>query len=144
MDDPGQLIDHLHKTCVLTPHEGEFTRIFDIKGDKVARARKAAEMTESCVLLKGPDTVIAEPSGQAVINRSGTPYLATAGSGDVLAGLIGGLIVQGMASFDAACAAAWMHGKAAERFGPGLIAEDIPDLIPEITGIITKTSPKDA
>ena len=139
-DDPGELIDQLHEFCVITPHEGEFARIFNLSGDKVSRARQAAKMTNACVLLKGPDTVIAEPSGRAIINRSGTPYLATAGSGDVLSGLIGGLIVQEMDCFDAACAAAWMHGAAAERFGPGLIAEDIPELIPDLTGTIIKMS----
>lgn len=138
-DNPSELFDHLHDKCVLTPHEGEFSRIFDTKGDKISRARRAAKRANACVLLKGPDTVIATPSNEVVINRSGTPYLATAGSGDVLSGLIGGLMAQGMVPFQAACAAAWSHGAVAETFGPGLIAEDIPDGIPQIArGLINK------
>ncbi|NQV98148.1 MAG: NAD(P)H-hydrate dehydratase [Rhodospirillales bacterium] len=138
--DPGQLLDRLHGDCVLTPHEGEFARLFDGAGSKLEKARTAAIRTGACILLKGPDTVIAEPSGRAFINRTGTAYLATAGSGDVLAGLIGGLLAQGMAPFEAASAACWMHGIAAERFGPGLIAEDIPEIIPNITKTIIKMS----
>jgi len=138
--DPAMLLEKLHNKCVLTPHEGEFSRLFDVSGSKLDKARDAASKTTATVLIKGPDSVIAECSGKTVINTTGTPYLATAGSGDVLAGLIGGLMAQGMASFEAACAGAWMHGKAAEQFGPGLIAEDIPELIPKLTTTIIKLS----
>lgn len=121
---------------VLTPHVGEFKRAFPglLEGcsSRIAAARIAAQRAECVVLLKGPDTVIAAPSGRAVVNTTGTPYLATAGSGDVLAGLISGLIAQGMPSFEAAAAAAWLHGKCAESFGPGLIAEDIPEILPRV------------
>ncbi len=119
-------------SCVLTPHEGEFKRLFDISPteDKLTRTRKAAETSGAVVLLKGADTIIAQPNGTTVINSTGTPFLATAGSGDVLAGMITGLIAQGANTLDAAAISTWLHGIAAENFGPGIIAEDLIDQMP--------------
>lgn len=121
---------------VMTPHLGEFRRAFpDLLQNVVNRieaARAAAAHAGCVVLLKGPDTVIATSDGRALVNTTGTPFLATAGSGDVLAGLIGGLMAQGLDSFDAAGAGAWLHGKTAEMLGPGLVAEDLPEKLPHI------------
>jgi len=135
-DDPDELFGAIDCPCILTPHEGEFRRLFEdaaenVTESKIDRARRAASACGAVVLLKGADTVIAAPGGRAAVNETGTPFLATAGSGDVLAGIITGLLAQGMAAFDAACAGAWLHGMAAEGFGPGLIAEDLVDCIPE-------------
>lgn len=131
-DDPPALLQALHGQCVLTPHMGEYARIFTHHGSKLDLAKAAAKQTGAVILLKGSDTVVAAPDGQTVINANAPPWLATAGSGDVLAGLISGLLAQGMAPFDAACAGAWLHGEAARRFGPGLIAEDMPHAIPPL------------
>lgn len=121
---------------VMTPHVGEFRRafpgIYSTAETRIDAARSAAAYARCIVLLKGPDTVIAAPDGRTIVNTTGTPFLATAGSGDVLAGLIAGLIAQGMASFEAAAAGAWMHGRAAEACGPGLIAEDLTEGIPRV------------
>ena len=132
-DDPSTLCFAVQGPTVLTPHEGEFTRLFpDIDGDKLARARAAAKRSGATVLIKGADTVIAAPDGRAAISAVDAPWLATAGSGDVLAGVIAGLMAQGMEMFDAACMGVWLHGRSGTDIGPGLIAEDIPDHLPVI------------
>jgi hydroxyethylthiazole kinase-like uncharacterized protein yjeF len=134
--DPASLFSALDRDDVLTPHEGEFERIFPgrlaASPERITAAREAAREAGAVVLLKGPDTVVAAPDGRAAVSLNGSPWLATAGSGDVLAGFIGGLAAQGMPSFEAACAAAWIHAEAASAFGPGLIAEDLPGLAPTV------------
>lgn len=129
-----QLFDCLDRDDVLTPHEGEFERLFPgLLGEgRQLAASKAAAIAGSIIVLKGRETVLAAPDGRLRVNSNGTPWLATAGSGDVLAGMIGGLVAQRMDSFDAASAAVWMHCDAARRFGPGLIAEDLPGLLPAV------------
>ncbi|MBO6899455.1 MAG: NAD(P)H-hydrate dehydratase [Shimia sp.] len=148
-DDPNELFELLHENVVLTPHGGEFARLFpDIaakladpptKGpaySKVDATREAAARAGCVVLFKGPDTVIASPNGQCAVNAAvyerAAPWLATAGSGDVLAGFITGLLARGFAPQQAAEAAAWLHVECARAFGPGLIAEDLPEMLPQV------------
>lgn len=133
---PETLFAAINSPCVLTPHEGEFARLFprlsqsNTSLNKVDRALAAAQKSQAVVLLKGADTVIAAPNGQAVVNTNAPPQLATAGTGDVLAGMIAGLMAQGLEPFWAAVASSYLHGEMAKQFGLGLIADDLPGLIP--------------
>jgi hydroxyethylthiazole kinase-like uncharacterized protein yjeF len=134
--DPKALFGRSTGNAVLTPHAGEFERLFPgllaSSESRIAAVRRAAETAGCTVLLKGPDTAIAEPSGRAAVATNAPPYLATAGAGDVLSGIIAGLLAQGMDAFEAACAGVWLHGEAANAFGLGLIAEDLPGMLPKV------------
>ncbi len=119
------------EAAVLTPHAGEFQRLFpELEGDRLTRTRTAARRTGATVVSKGPDTIVTRPDGRAIINANAPASLATAGSGDVLAGVIGGLLASGRDPMTAAAEAVWLHGEAARQFGPGLIADDLPDALP--------------
>ncbi len=144
-DDAEALFSALDRDDVLTPHPGEFERVFPgllkASPERISAARAAAKRAQAIVLLKGPDTVIAAPDGRCAVNTNGSPWLATAGSGDVLAGFVAGLIAQGMESFDAACAAVWIHAEAAGLHGPGLISEDLPVLAARVLGQLFERPP---
>jgi NAD(P)H-hydrate epimerase len=130
-DRPQALFDAITAPCVLTPHEGEYGRLFAHEGDRLTRARAAAAQSRAVMLLKGGDTVVAAPDGTAFIQPEAPPALATAGSGDVLAGIVLGLLVQGMPALEAAAAAVWLHARTGFLAGTGLIAEDLPEALPE-------------
>lgn len=132
-DAIDQLPERLSENYVLTPHEGEFARAFpDMSGTRIERAQRAAQAINAHVVLKGEETIICSPGGEYIINQNASPHLASAGTGDVLAGMITGLLAQNMPIFQACCAAVWMHGECAKRIGAGLVASDIEAQIPAI------------
>ena len=135
-DNPQLLFSSIKSSCIMTPHEGEFKRLFgafiDGQENRESRAQQAARLSGAVVILKGANTVIAAPDGRIVVNYDAPAYLATAGTGDALAGICAGLLAQGMPAFEAGCAAVWLHTQTALKFGVGLIAEDIADLLPTV------------
>jgi len=124
--------ERLHgQDAIVTPHEGEFRKLFgDLPGSKPERALEAARRSQAVVVYKGPDTLVASPDGNVAFAPRAHPWLASAGTGDVLAGLIAAMRARGMATFEAACAGVWLHGRAAEIAGPELIADDLAEAIP--------------
>ncbi len=132
-NEPSQLFSAIAGPVLLTPHDAEFARLFPgLTGHKLARARAAAKLSGATVLLKGADTVIASPDGRALINANAPATLATAGAGDTLSGIAAALLGQGLDPLFAGAAAAWLHGAAAAKFGPGLIAEDLAEMLPAV------------
>jgi NAD(P)H-hydrate epimerase len=130
----------------MTPHAGEFARLFkaDVSDGKLAAVRAAAALSRAVVVYKGPDTVVASADGRATIANNAPPWLATGGSGDVLAGFILGLLAQGCDGWTAAAAGAWLHGATGEKAGPGLIAEDLPEALPQVLRDVQDLRPKSA
>lgn len=130
-DDPASLFNAVSGPVVMTPHGGEFARLFGTENaDRLTNARNAAKTSGAVIVLKGADTIIASPDGRARINANAPPWLATAGSGDALSGIIGALLALGASAFEAASAGVWLHGATGQHFGPGLVAEDIPEHLP--------------
>ncbi|HLI14094.1 MAG TPA: NAD(P)H-hydrate dehydratase [Alphaproteobacteria bacterium] len=142
-ESPGALFDAIRGPCVMTPHEGEFARLFGRDGDKLSRAREAARQSGAVVLLKGGDSVIAAPDALAAINENAPAELGTAGAGDVLSGFVVALLARGMPAFEATAAATWLHGAAAAVVGPGVIAEDLPDHLPTVLRDLKLRLPSD-
>jgi hydroxyethylthiazole kinase-like uncharacterized protein yjeF len=152
-DDPQRLFAAIAarggQPTVLTPHDGEFARLFgEAEGAQIQsrldKAIRAARASGAVMVLKGPDTVIAHPEGRAAINHNAPPWLATAGTGDVLAGLVAGLLAQGMPPFEAAAAAVWLHGEAAAQAGPGMISEDLSEVLPMVYRCLSGDPPASA
>ena len=132
-DQPERLFSAINRPVLITPHEGEFRRVFPdlpVSSNRIDAVSRAAKQAGAVIIPKGPASLIASPDGRLVKNTHASPFLATAGSGDVLAGIAGGLMAQGMDVFHAACAACWVHGELGLRLGPGMISEDLPDALP--------------
>lgn len=131
-EESEKLFNNISENCVITPHDGEYKRLFEFEGDRLVRARAAAQASGAIVVLKGGDTVVAAPDGDAAILCNATADLATAGSGDVLSGLILGLLAQSYSPYASACIATWIHGELSRQIGAGLISEDLPVVVPEV------------
>ena len=141
-DKPEELFGNIKSPCILTPHSGEFAKLFPMINHhslRTQQALQAAKISGAVIVLKGHETVIAAPDAKFVINNNAPAYLATAGAGDVLSGIIGGLLAAGMPAFQAACAGVYIHAEAAKSHGIGLIAEDLPQALPEV---LTKLAQK--
>ncbi len=133
-DGVGSLLGFTHHNCIFTPHDGEFEKVFPgLTGTKIERAIQAAKKSKAIIVLKGHETVIAAPDGKYTVNNNGSPWLATAGTGDVLAGMIAGFAAWHKTNlFEAVCASVWMHGRASQIAGAGMISADLPDIIPQV------------